>query len=78
MKKMVTRYISVPVQVECEVTYYIWAEPDTDPHFRPEKPYVFHNKYFDTKEEAETYLKEWEKDNYFFGQLTVREKETPV
>lgn len=78
MKKTLTRNVVIAVEKLCDVTYYIWAEPLDDPHFRVERPYVLCGRYFDTKEEAETFLADWEKDHVFFGRLTIGEKVTEL
>lgn len=68
------RTVCIPQQVKCHVQYFVWAVPETDPHFAPESPYVVENKYFETKAEAEqfkeTLFKGW--TNYY-----IKEKITP-
>lgn len=79
MKKMMKVRKCIFVEKMCEVKYYIMAEPATDPHFAPEPPYVLQNKYFDTKTEAELFLKEWESTHgYFFGNMQICEQVTEL
>lgn len=59
MKKM--RPVFTMVEKLCEVKYYVWVEPLTDPHFRPDPSYVWQNKYFDTEEEAVACMNELKK-----------------
>lgn len=77
MKIKMMRPVCTMVEKLCEVTYYIWAVPVVDPHFRPAPPYVWQNKFFDTEEEATACMDELKKlpnwENYY-----VREKITEL
>ena len=64
------------VDAVCNVSYYILATEHSDGRFRGRPPFVLRNMYFDTKEEAEAYLEEWNKDHVFFGYMEVCEKIT--
>lgn len=58
MKQVLTRFVSVPVQKLCHIQWGVRVEPFSDPHFRPEPSYILENKYFETFEEAQAFLKE--------------------
>lgn len=62
MKAIRTKRIVIEKECECEVKYYVLAKPFTDARFRPESNFVVEDKYFDTKEEAENFKTELEKE----------------
>ena len=79
MKQILTRFVSVPAQKLCHVQWSVRVEPFNDPHFRPEPSYILENKYFETFEEAEAFLKENEAYRKTVGdRLSVVQKITEL
>lgn len=79
MKQILTRFVSVPVQKLCHIQWGVRVEPFNDPHFRVEPSYILKNKYFETFEEAEAFLKENEADRKASGdRLSVVQKITEL
>ena len=79
MKQTLTQFVSVPVQKLCHIQWGIRVEPFNDPHFRSEPSYILENKYFETFEEAETFLKENEAYRKSVGdRLSVVQKITEL
>ena len=79
MKEIRTVYI--PVERLCEIKYYIEMVPYADPHWRPEPSHVYkrHGKvvYFNSKEEAEIFIKNELSDIFFFDK-EIREEVTII
>lgn len=71
------RTVMKPVEKLCDVKYYVWAIPIGDPHFVDPPPFVLEDKYFETKEEAEKLLEEWEKKGAWL-EYEIREKITEI
>ena len=79
MKEIRTVYMHV--EKLCEIKYYIEMTPYVDPHWRPEPSHNYERDgkvvYFDTKEEAENFIKN-ELSDIFFYDKDIREEVTPI
>lgn len=62
MKEIRTLDICVEITRECDVKYYVWADPNLDAHWMYEPCFVLEDKYFDTEEEAQAFLDKSYKD----------------
>lgn len=71
------RTFLVPKTCECEVKYYIEVEGLYDLHFSSSPSYIWENKYFDTREEAEKCLSKIDTTNYY-ATFDIKEKITPL
>ena len=63
----------VPVEMLCDVKYYVWASPIGDPHFSVPESFVLEDKYFETRAEAEKLLEEWKKRDAWM-EYEIRER----
>lgn len=68
------REVCIPTIKKCHIQYYVWVEPDIDPHFHS-SPYILKNQYFETREEAKALKAKYDNgwDDYY-----IREKLSPI
>ena len=71
------RTICRPVKVSCHITYYVLGTPFDDPHFKPTPPFIVDNRFFETREEAETLRKECNEKGAWVT-YEVKEKVIPL
>ena len=65
--RKIRKYVCVEEEKEVEVKYYIRAEGQDGFYYE-----IVDNKYFETRQEAEQYLKEYE--NNYKGYFSIGEK----
>ena len=79
MRKVLTRYKSIPIEKMCHIEYYVRATPFDTPHSQYEPPFIVKNKFFETQEEAEALKEKCIKNrDFIWCKLSICEKITEI